>query len=52
MSQWLIFTEERAGRPWLCPPAEGCATAPFFYERPVSEDTAPFCRTYILPKMV
>ena len=28
MSQWLIFTEERAGRPWLCPPAEGCATAP------------------------
>ena len=28
MSQWLIFTEERAGRPWLCPPVGGCATAP------------------------
>ena len=25
--QWTIFTDERAGRPWLCPPIEGCATA-------------------------
>ena len=26
--RWPVFTEERAGRPWLCPPFEGCATAP------------------------
>ena len=32
--RWPVFTEERAGRPWLCPPAEGCATAPFPWPPP------------------